>query len=76
MDSPRDDQKRGPAARTHDRLLSIQAICELVDCSPSTIRRAIKSGGFPAPVTLGLPQLQRWPESQVVRALQLAPGEE
>ena len=76
MDATRTHQAPSQAARTRDRMLSIKAICELVGCSPSTIRRAIRAGGFPKPITLGLRQLQRWPESQVVRALQLTPREE
>jgi len=45
------------------KLLDVQAVAELLDCSPRHIYRLTYTGRMPAPVKLGT--LARWPQRAI-----------
>ena len=49
--------------RTSAKLLDVQAVADLLDCSPRHIYRLTYTGQMPAPVKLGT--LARWPQRAI-----------
>ena len=49
--------------RTSAKLLDVQAVADLLDCSPRHIYRLTDTGRMPGPVKLGT--LARWPQRAI-----------
>ena len=49
--------------QTSAKLLDVQAVADLLDCSPRHIYRLTYTGRMPAPVKLGT--LARWPQRAI-----------
>lgn len=52
-----------PVADSPAKLLDVQAVAELLDCSTRTVFRLADAGRMPAPVKVG--SLVRWPRSAI-----------
>ncbi len=56
-----------------DKLLSSKRVCELLDISPTTLWRGVRSGKFPPPRKMYAGSDNRWPESEIVDVINSLP---
>ena len=54
------------------QLLRRDAVCEMLQVSPPTLYRLVRSGSCPAPIRIG-PRASRWIESEVDEFLRNRP---
>lgn len=53
-----------------DPLLKAREVCTMLQVSPASLYRRVADGTLPKPVKLG--GLSRWPQSEIVAAVQAA----
>ncbi len=54
---------QSPTTSTSAKLIDVQAVADLLDCSPRHIYRLTDTGRMPGPVKLGT--LARWPQRAI-----------